>query len=132
QQQRSLHRFYLNNISLGTTATNLLGKVNIHTLLLSQVLSAVPHPEFLSLMPEVFVRYCFDPALFLILGQADLLKSLIDIKAEVAIFVVMLSPPGYEFPFCILRLGRDPNERLREKLKHVVLDRLFPRVSCPN
>ena len=87
-----------------------LGKVlNIHTILLLQVQHTVPYPKLLSLVPKIFVHYCFHTALLLVLSEADLLKPLVDIKAEVPLFIVMLGLSSDKLPFCLLYLSRDLN-----------------------
>jgi hypothetical protein len=99
--------FYLRGVS-ARLSYNLRKVLNIHTLLLLQVLHAVPHPELLRLVSQVLICRCFHLALLLVLRKPNVLQPLVDVKAEEPLFVVMLSLPRDKLPLCLLRLSRNP------------------------
>jgi hypothetical protein len=100
--------FYLRNVS-ARLFSNLCKVLDVHTLLLLQVLDAVPHSELLRLVSQILIRYRFHFALLLVLSEPDVLESLVDVEAEVLLVVVVLSLLRNELLLCLLCLGRDPH-----------------------
>jgi hypothetical protein len=119
---------YLHSISVGLNG-NLDEVLDVHTLLESQVLDTVSYSELLALMVKIPVCCSLNSSLISILRQAHILQPLVDIEAKVPLLVKVLAPLGYELLLCMLSLSSKFDECAREKLEHVVFDRLLSRLS---
>jgi hypothetical protein len=103
---RKIALFYLRGVS-ASLSYNLYKVLNVHTLLLLQVLNTVPHPELLRLVSQVLVYYYFYLTLLLILSKPDILQPLVDVKAEELLLIVVLSLSRNEPSLRLLYLSRD-------------------------
>jgi hypothetical protein len=101
---------------------------NVHTLFESQILNAVSNPELLSLVREVFLCSCLNLALLIIFIQSDVLKSLVDIEAEITFLIMLLCPSCNKLPLCLFGFCYHLDHTLGEKFYHAVLNCLFARV----
>jgi hypothetical protein len=86
--------------------------LEILTSLLLQILNAVPHSRFLLSVPEILIRSRFNNTLFLVFSWANILQSLLDVKAKVVFLVEMLSPSGDELPLRIFCFSHNPDQSL--------------------
>jgi hypothetical protein len=76
------------------------------------------------------VRRCFYLALLFKLVQPDGLQTMLNIKAEISLFIKMTGPSCHKSPLRVLGLGRNLHYRLPQELEYAVLKRILAWIPC--
>ena len=76
------------------------------------------------------MRRCLYLALLLKLVQPDVLQSLLNIKAEISLFIKGTGPSCNKSPLRVFSLGRNLHYRLPEELEYAILKRILAGIPC--
>ena len=114
------HPFDLDSLSL--IQVNSSSIIYTQTFLLGQILHTVSHPIFLFGMAEIVLRGRLNRPLLQVLCESHVLQALLDIEAEVAVFIEMFGPSPNELSLGLLGVRRNAHERLGEKPENLVFD----------